>query len=337
MSYFDDDFQHYQIWRQQVRQVMRHTVTYNFGPLLEEVRAYSTAHTAWPDFVVVILPDTWFRGSPGDGWNIDSEQLTVYLRETTLQHLPTEKEIEMYAVRPFVTPREQSHGEAFYILIDEEATRGRVAILVVEDHWEADTYQLWPIKVPELVDTWQILEEVHKATECDNFETLCKLEYDLHELPHLVPWRVIPGMKLHLTIRPACQSYMSEYDEEGDEIQLMQVAEGMPMELDQDDQHRRRLIEDAVYYQIARHLDARLIQHPYGGVTKVWLVPGEGISGHDAAVLLELRISHISWNSTQAMRLALCSCHCSTVTMDWRDLLKTRSTEQCKACNGSCA
>ena len=200
-SYFERDFRLYQQWQARLNRVMSSTHASNLEELLEEATAFHDARGEWPELVVCVLPDEWHRGTPRDAWQINVGQLIVYLREVLLADIPANQVIGIFGVKPFVTPMEQFGEEALYILVDAEYRQDFRAILVIEDHWKEGHLQMWPLRVPAMVDTWQIVEELDLAIECYELDTVCRLEYELLELPRMVQWQALPGMKLYLTIR----------------------------------------------------------------------------------------------------------------------------------------
>ena len=254
------------------------------------------ARGVWPGLVVCVVPNDWHKGTPGDAWLLDYESLVVYLREVLLEGFPVDQKVGLYAVKPFVTPFEQFGEDALYILVLLDPREGERAILIVEDHWQSDHFQLWPIGVGELTDTWQVIEEAHRTIDCEDYETTCILEYDMQELPRMVQWRTLPGMKLHLTISrdgDECELPLAVDD---DEVEMMQATQHEPVD-ERQRAHMQRLGVDPVYFQVTRYLDARLLQIPQGGIAQIWLLPGVGITSHDASVMLDLRVEIPSWGN----------------------------------------
>ena len=294
VSYFEQDFRLYQQWQSRLNRVLSSTHVNNMEELLEEATAFYDARGEWPELVVCVLPDEWHRGTPRDAWHINVGQLIVYLREVLLADIPASQEIGISGVKPFVTPMEQFGEDALYILVDAEYSPGYRAIVVIEDHWKEGHPQMRPLRVPSMVDTWQIVEELDLAIECFELDIVCRLEYELLELPRMVQWQALPGMKLYLTIRsePNDESCSMELDDETRFMQLENVVQSMVGQ----ERHQERLRVDPPYYQLTMFLDSRMIQKPTGGVTKVWLLPGEGITQHDAAIMMDLRPEIPSWH-----------------------------------------
>ena len=293
LSYYEQDFREYQLWRERVRVALAYTQTFNLHQLLEEARAYHEARGVWPGLVACVVPNDWHKGTPGDAWLLDYESLVVYLREVLLDGFPVDQKVGLYAVKPFVTPLEQLGEDALYILVLLDPLEGERAILIVEDHWQSDHLQLWPIGVGELTDTWQVIEEAHRTID---YETTCILEYEMQELPRMVQWRTLPGMKLHLTISRDGGECELPLALDNDEVEMMQTTQHEPV-YERQRVHLQRLGVDPVYFQVTRYLDARLLQIPQGGIAQIWLLPGVGITSHDASVMLDLRVEIPSWGN----------------------------------------
>ncbi|CAK9046628.1 unnamed protein product, partial [Durusdinium trenchii] len=226
LSYYEQDFREYQLWRERVRVALAYTQTFNLHQLLEEARAYHEARGVWPGLVACVVPNDWHKGTPGDAWLLDYESLVVYLREVLLDGFPVDQKVGLYAVKPFVTPLEQLGEDALYILVLLDPLEGERAILIVEDHWQSDHLQLWPIGVGELTDTWQVIEEAHRTID---YETTCILEYEMQELPRMVQWRTLPGMKLHLTISRDGGECELPLALDNDEVEMMQTTQHEPV------------------------------------------------------------------------------------------------------------
>lgn len=271
LSFFEQDFRWQQQWWARLHRAMATTRSYNLAELLDEATPFHAARGAWPELVVCILPNDWHRGTPRETWQIDAAHLVVYMREVLLANIPFEQEIGIYAIQPFVTPFEQFGEDALNILVDAESRPDLKAILVIEDHWQGDYLQMWLLRVETIVDTWQIVEAVDRMIDCSDYDATCRLECELQELPRMVQWRTLPGMKIYLTIRKeeACQA-LGLFEEEEETILVQTECSAQQIETRQG-RRWARLQADPVYYQLTSSLDSRMVQQPSGGVTKIWL------------------------------------------------------------------
>lgn len=273
-AHFDRDFQRHRQWRERVRRAVASTKIHNAEELLQEAVAYHAARGTWPELVICVLPDEWHRDTPIQHWHLDVEYLIVYIRENVLASYSIEQRVEISVVKPYVTPLEQFGEEGLYVLVVVEPLAHHVAMLVVEDHWSQSHLQLWPIYVEEFLDTWKVIDAVSRLVDCEDYDTICRLEYDLLEMPQMVSWRALPGMKLHLTIRVAreCdgQSWNNDSDESED-VWLMQAGDVIERMAQQAIEHSRRLQTDRVYRQVIQHLEVQGRQVNRGAVAKFWL------------------------------------------------------------------
>ena len=67
---------------------MRMTFSFGLDRLQDEALAFRRARWNWPQFVLVVLPDSWYRGTPVSEMVLDIEGIVVYAREYLSEQQP---------------------------------------------------------------------------------------------------------------------------------------------------------------------------------------------------------------------------------------------------------
>ena len=305
-SEYERHWIHYAEWRRHVRQLLRATFSFGLQRLQEEALAFKRARQAWPTFVVVALPDVWYRGTPTVETPLDVEGIVVYIREFLFgqhpQDFPLEQSMALCAVFPHLTPYEQNGEDSLYLILDPLQTPG-IPVLILEDHWSQDEPIFWPLKLPMALWTDDLLRTLGRLEECQEETATCILTHDGYELPRLVAWRGLPGMKLNLWIRHDDRDECP-YGLIDDETFLMQIAGQDVPAAGPGDRGPRRQESDSLYDLVQRESGPSIV--PTGGIAKFWLIPGEGVALHDAVIRLDLRPQVPDWTGwvAQSWRMA---------------------------------
>ena len=308
-AHFESDWLQYTMWRQHVREVLSATQHTGLQRICEEAQAYRRARGTWQEFVLVLLPDTWYRGTPPRWSAMDVEGFLVYVRDFLAEQLPTDlpiqRSLHLTGVYPYLTPFEQGGEESLHLLVDPSPETVGAPVLLLEDHWSRTDILYWPMKLPSSLWTDDILRTLGRLEECQDEGISCTLTYDGFELPRLVTWRSRPGMKLGL------------------QIQQMNEQDCLSTDNDDDD------FFSAMHFQASGELDNRgemrgsnghdsdpvfdLVQRetgnpdtPQGNVVKFWLIPGTGAAIHDAVIRLDMRPQVPDWTGwvEQSWRMA---------------------------------
>lgn len=66
LSYYEQDFREYRLWRERVHSALVNTQTFNLHQMLVEAKAYHEARGVWPGLVVCLVPNDWHKGTPGE-------------------------------------------------------------------------------------------------------------------------------------------------------------------------------------------------------------------------------------------------------------------------------
>ena len=304
-NYFDQQREDYQAWRRFVHRLHRDTLMIGIDRLLDEAQAHRAARRVWPEFVVAALPDRWYRGTPTPHHHLNIENMMIYMQQGDEDVLSRQR-IHIIGVFPYVTLYEQQGEEALYMLVDLWPENDRSMVLVLEDHWNNQELVFWPLTIPRSVWTTDLLRTVGRLEECMQETIDCTLKYHEVELPTLVTWQSIPGMKLNLVIQHEgshiheCQSYS-----QSDENSMMQLpVELAVLEARRVDHQQRRERDDV--YRIVADEQGGPLDIPPGGTAKFWLIPGEGMATHDAVIRLELKPQIPDWHgwASESWRMA---------------------------------
>lgn len=305
-SDFERHWHHYEEWRRHVRRLMRMTFSFGLDRLQDEALAFRRARWNWPQFVLVVLPDSWYRGTPVSEMVLDIEGIVVYAREYLSEqqpHLvPIESQVALCAVLPFLTPYEQQGDDSLFLLVDPLQRPG-FPVLLLEDHWSQDWIAYWPMKLPASLWTDDLLRTLGRLEECQEESVSCILTFDGQELPRMVSWQCLPGMKLNLQISNVdakrCQEEMTD-----DEVSMMQRDSHPAIPPTDSSRGPDRQGPDALYDLVQREQGSP--PQPVGGVAKFWLIPGEGVALHDAVIRLDLRPQVPDWTGwvAQSWRMA---------------------------------
>lgn len=275
--YYWNDFWQVRTWQHRAEQAIARTDTYNVQLLLMEATALHRARGFWPEFVICLLPDTWYRGRPEPAADIGFADLVYYLRWLIQNDVPLTHRATISAVRPFVTPAEQQGEDALFLLVDRQRGTQIFAAFLIEDSADKMHYDYWPMRLDALTNKASVLQAAGLTERCSQPSITCLLQYDMVELPIFCDWRSMPGMKLNLYI----QDDEANCECESEEISFMQMRDARFPE------HADRVQSDIIYRLLAEEPSGS--QVPPGGVVQTWLLPGTGAGTHDASTKIELR------------------------------------------------
>ena len=203
-NHFDLHREEYQEWRRLVRRLHRVTTFTGIANILAEASAYRAARRMWPKLVLAVLPDRWYRGTPEPDTQLNLDGLLVYVREFLSRHdhggISTRQSILLVGISPFVTPFEQQGEDSLYMIVDPQPEEGGSPVLLLEDHWAGNEIVFWSMRIPESLWTHDLLRTIGRLEECLQETIECTLKYNELELPQMVSWQSLPGMKLNLEI-----------------------------------------------------------------------------------------------------------------------------------------
>lgn len=282
-DYYWSDFWQYRTWQQRADRVVARSDTHNVQLLLMEATALHRARSYWPEFVICLLPGMWYRGRPDSEADIGFANFVYYIRWLIQEDVPMTHRATISAVHPFVTPAEQQGEDAMFLLVDWQRGPELSAAFLIEDSWDKEHYDYWPLSLDVLTNQNSVLRAAGQAERCRQPGITCLLQYNMVELPIFCDWRSLPGMKLNLYI----QNEGTSCGCESDELSFMQTMIAGFSE------HTNRIQSDQIYRLLAGDLHDG--QVPPGGTIQTWLLPGTGSGAHDASTRIELRPVIADW------------------------------------------
>ena len=273
--------------------------TFDGFPFLEaEARAFRESRGVWPDLVICgLVHDVigYWEVSLEDQFLFLLDELRHRLRQFIEPPIRPREQISFAAVKPLPTTLEQQGEDDLYVLVGTDLrSSDRLALIALWDFRYETVVEMHPMVLPLTMLRDTLLQLLGLEERCGLAFIDCLVTYDSQELPRLVAWRTIQGMKIvvevHLRRCPNFAAWFGIFAGES-RLQLPDDEETMLMQHPPVErgcaqhsvaglgkltllEHRVRMQRDLIYELLALRQDQFGLTPFEGALTSFWLLPG---------------------------------------------------------------
>ena len=192
-------------WRLRANMIYRKTHLHNWSLLMTELAMASTVGR-----VRRYLPIRFFSADFATKTDLfhfdhrlelDELNLVYHIRLFLQDTYRLFEDVKLSVVKPIPTPFQQGGLDAICVVMElwmDDASRlGMVAATGIREDIEP---VLKGYRFPRWLLTAEVFERIGLADFCTSPRFRCHLSYDFSELPNLLPWRVLEGMRLDLQV-----------------------------------------------------------------------------------------------------------------------------------------
>lgn len=190
-------------WRTMVNRAVSRTVVVNYDFVQPEMRFLRGATGYYPPIRLYGAGFRLVRTVMFLHQHFDLEQSNlVYKIRRFLEHdVPVRERVHLSFVKPMPTPVQQTDNEAICVLVGRLVEPDqRLAMVAALGVRPGIAPVLKGYKLPSRITTAQLLRRLTLQAFCQSEIFRCRVSYDQQELPSLVTWQVIEGMRIDLQV-----------------------------------------------------------------------------------------------------------------------------------------
>ena len=192
-------------WRLRANMIYRKTHLFNWNLLMTElamastvgrVRRYLPIRFYSADFAAKTDPFHFDHRLELDELNL-VYHIRLFLQDTYQLH----EDVKLSVITPIPTPFHQGGLDAICVVMELwTADASRLSMVAATGIREDIEPVLKGYRFPRWLRTAEVFERIGMADFCESTRFRCHLSFDFSELPTLLPWRVLEGMRLDLQV-----------------------------------------------------------------------------------------------------------------------------------------
>ena len=283
--------------RHDMLRVGRLTTFEGFSYMADEAIAYKGSRGRWPNVVICgLVHDVigYWELTLDDEFSFSLEELRFKLRDFIEPPIRPRESISFAAVKPLPTTLEQQGEDDLYVLVGANLLPSdRLVLIALWDFRQEAVVDLHPMILGATMLRDTLLQQLGLAERCGLAFIDCLVTYETHELPRMMPWRPIQGMKIVVEVHlRRCNSFATWLgifageggrEESDDDVHMLmqtpKAAAGRSSSIAGLGrltflEHRVRLQYDRIYELLALRQDPNGLTPVEGSLTSFWLLPG---------------------------------------------------------------